>query len=239
MLNAPLEFTAALLIGLLGSSHCLGMCGGLAGALGFNRSPHPSALLISYNLGRITSYTVIGAVLGGAIALLQSQLPVMVLTFRLLAAAMLIAIGLYIGGWWMGLTRLEGVGQQLWRRIRPLGSALLPPSTLPQGFVLGTLWGWLPCGLVYSALAWAAASGSSLQSAWLMAGFGIGTLPALLLAGLFGQQLTALLQRKSLRSAVAIIFIIMGLWAAAMPLHHQWSTLDSGGPHSHSGHLHH
>ena len=102
---------------------------------------------------------------------------------KLFAAAFMIALGLYLADWWRGLALLEKLGMKLWRHIQPLAQRLFPIDNPPQAFLLGLLWGWLPCGLVYSVVAWSLTAGSALDGAKLMLGFGLGTLPALLIAG--------------------------------------------------------
>ncbi|MBY4677808.1 sulfite exporter TauE/SafE family protein [Marinobacterium arenosum] len=208
----PLALTTALLLGLLGGGHCLGMCGGIAAgvALGTPQQSQRGLMLLGYNGGRILSYSLAGALVGSLSWLLRDQ-PVM-LALRSLAGLMLIVMGLYIGQWWQGLLRLERLGGQLWRLIQPLARNLLPARTLPQAFALGAVWGWLPCGLVYSTLIWASAAGSWQQSALLMAGFGAGTLPALLLTGLLAQQMQQLLQRRLTQQLFGLLIILFGLF---------------------------
>ena len=134
-------------------------------------------LLLAYNLGRISSYTLAGLLLGLAgWAVANSPL---VMGLRVVAALLLIAMGLYLAGWWSGLTRIEALGRGLWRYIQPLTRRFMPVTSLPRALVLGSLWGWLPCGLVYSTLLWAASQGNALDSAALMLAFGLGTLPVL------------------------------------------------------------
>ncbi len=218
-----LAFTTAVLIGLLGTTHCVGMCGGLAASFSVGQQGSGNGLLLlgAYNLGRIASYALAGALVGLAGHLLASG--PLAIALRTVAALLLIAMGLYVAQWWQGLTRLERAGGLIWRYLRPLASRLLPANTLPRALLLGTLWGWLPCGLVYSTLLWSAAAGHWLQSAWLMLGFGIGTLPAMLTTGLLAQQVRTLLQRQGVRQAAGVLIILFGVftlpWGFALSAH--------------------
>ncbi|WP_228271003.1 sulfite exporter TauE/SafE family protein, partial [Acinetobacter bereziniae] len=191
------------MLGLLGGGHCMGMCGGLMGALTLAIPPAQRGrrlrLLVAYNVGRVLSYTAAGLMLGMAGWAVANSPAVLVL--RIMAALLLIAMGLYLAGWWSGLTRIEAMGRGLWRHIQPVASRLLPVSSLPRALLLGALWGWLPCGLVYSTLLWAASQGNALHSAALMAAFGRGTWPVLLATGLAAERVNRLLRQRSVRVA--------------------------------------
>ncbi|WP_288376070.1 sulfite exporter TauE/SafE family protein [uncultured Pseudomonas sp.] len=214
---------SALVLGLLGGGHCLGMCGGLMGALTLAIPPEQRArrlrLLITYNLGRVLSYAAAGLLLGLAGWALASSPMAQVL--RVVAALLLIAMGLYLAGWWSGLTRIEALGRGLWRHIQPVASRLLPVSSLPRALLLGALWGWLPCGLVYSTLLWAASQGNAAHSAALMLAFGVGTWPVLLATGLAAERVNALLRRRSVRLAGGVMVMLFGLWTLPGP-HQHW-----------------
>jgi sulfite exporter TauE/SafE len=219
---APL-LVSALILGLLGGGHCLGMCGGLMGALTLAIPPEQRArrfrLLLAYNLGRILSYTTAGLLIGLAGWAVASSPAAMVL--RVIAALLLIAMGLYLAGWWSGLTRIEAVGRHLWRHLQPVASRLMPVSSLPRALLLGAVWGWLPCGLVYSTLLWASSQGSPADSALLMLAFGLGTWPVLLATGMAAERLTALLRRRGVRMAGGLLVILFGLWTLPGP-HQHW-----------------
>ena len=219
---APL-LVSALILGLLGGGHCLGMCGGLMGALTLAIPPEQRSrrfrLLLAYNLGRILSYASAGLLLGLAgWALADSPLAT---GMRVLAALLLICMGLYLAGWWSGLTRIEALGRGLWRHVQPVATRLLPVSSLPRALLLGALWGWLPCGLVYSTLLWAASQGDALHSAALMLAFGIGTWPVLLATGLAAERVGALLRKRGVRVAGGVLVILFGLWTLPGP-HQHW-----------------
>ncbi|MBP8262131.1 MAG: sulfite exporter TauE/SafE family protein [Pseudomonas sp.] len=214
---------SALILGLLGGGHCLGMCGGLMGALTLAIPPEQRGrrlqLLLAYNLGRILSYASAGLLFGLAGWAVASSPAAMLL--RIVAGLLLISMGLYLGGWWSGLTRIEALGRGLWRHIQPVASRLLPVSSLPRALLLGALWGWLPCGLVYSTLLWAASQGDALDSGLLMLAFGLGTWPVLLATGMAAERLTALLRRRGVRMAGGLLVILFGLWTLPGP-HQAW-----------------
>ncbi|MBC3438329.1 sulfite exporter TauE/SafE family protein [Pseudomonas sp. BW16M2] len=214
---------SALVLGLLGGGHCLGMCGGLMGALTLAIPPEQRGrrlrLLLAYNLGRILSYAAAGLLLGLAgVALASSPLAI---GLRVIAALLLISMGMYLAGWWSGLTRIEALGRGLWRHVQPVATRLLPVSSLPRALLLGALWGWLPCGLVYSTLLWAASQGDALHSAALMLAFGVGTWPVLLATGLAAERVGALLRKRSVRVAGGLLVILFGLWTLPGP-HQHW-----------------
>ena len=214
---------SALVLGLLGGGHCLGMCGGLMGALTLAIPPEQRGkrlrLLLAYNLGRVLSYTSAGLLLGLAGWAVASSPAA--LGLRVVAALLLISMGLYLAGWWSGLTRIEALGRGLWRHIQPVASRLLPVSSVPRALLLGALWGWLPCGLVYSTLLWAASQGNASYSAALMLAFGVGTWPVLLATGLAAERVSALLRRRSVRVAGGLLVMLFGIWTLPGP-HQHW-----------------
>jgi hypothetical protein len=136
------------------------------------------------------------------------------------AGLFLILMGLYLAGWWNTLSQVERAGAVLWRRIEPLGRGLLPVRSVRQGVLLGLLWGWLPCGLVYSALVWTVSAGGALEGALLMLAFGLGTLPNLLLMGAAAAQLGRWVRRPAVRSLAGILVILFGV----LLLFEAWGT---------------
>ncbi len=207
------SYLALLLIGLLGGTHCVGMCGGIVGALSLG-APAGLGLHLAYNAGRIVSYATAGAIagaLGEASMALSGQLPVRTILY-LLANLMLIALGLYLTGMTKALAFSERLGQKLWRHLQPLSRRYLPARSAAQAFPLGLLWGWLPCGLVYSALATALTSGSACHGAGLMLAFGLGTLPNLLLAGLLATRLQAYARQPAVRLTAGLLILGFGIW---------------------------
>ena len=206
-------YLALFLVGLLGGTHCVGMCGGIVGALSLG-APARWSMHLAYNAGRILSYAAAGALagaLGAASLTLEGQAPVR-LGLYLLANLMLVALGLYLLGVTRALAFTERAGQHLWRRLQPLTRRFLPARTVAQTFPLGLLWGWLPCGLVYSALATALGAGSPARGALLMLAFGLGTLPNLLLAGILLARLNEFVRRPAVRIASGLLVLGFGIY---------------------------
>lgn len=208
------SFVVAFSIGLLGGAHCLGMCGGIMGALTMAISTDDTlkrwSTVVVYNIGRISSYSLIAFLFYILIHQLESYLALEFM--RYVAGFLLIAMGLYLANWWRGLVYLEKLGTYLWRHIQPLSKTLLPVKTLPQAFVLGIVWGWLPCGLVYSALAYSATAVDALNAIGMMLAFGLGTLPAVVTSGLLAERLAAFIRLTGLRRFFAILLILFGIW---------------------------
>lgn len=210
-----LSLLSALLVGLLGGGHCVGMCGGIVGAVSMTLPGQRPRLpfLLSYNLGRISSYALAGflaGLLGASTVFVEHILPIERVLYGL-ANLMLILLGLYLAGVWHGLTWLEHLGSHVWRWLQPLGKRCLPVRSLPQAFAVGAVWGWLPCGLVYSVLVVAMASASPLQGMALMLAFGLGTLPALLGMGLAAARIKGWLQQTWLRRLSGGLILGFGL----------------------------
>lgn len=206
-------FLALFLVGLLGGTHCVGMCGGIVGALSMG-APGRWSMHLAYNAGRILSYGLAGAIAGavGAASLgLDGQVPIRLVLY-LVANLMLIALGLYLLGVTQALAFTERTGQLLWQRLQPMTRRFLPARTVAQAFPLGMLWGWLPCGLVYSALATALSSGSATRGGLAMLAFGLGTLPNLLLAGIVLARLNEFVRRPAVRIAAGLLVLGFGLY---------------------------
>jgi len=215
---AGYDFWAALMVGFLGGGHCLSMCGGIVGAFSANIPIHHRAslrfklpYLLSYNLGRILSYCIAGALIGFSVQFFAVKSHIVLQLMHLVAGTMLVLLGLYIGRWFNGITKIERIGQFGWRFISPLAKRFIPFKHPLTALPFGLIWGWLPCGLVYSTLTWAAASASPSAGALIMLGFGLGTLPAMLAMGVFSQQLASLLNHKLFRSIAALVIILYGL----------------------------
>lgn len=248
-MTLDITLASAFLVGLLGSTHCLGMCGGIVSALTFGlradlrRSPWTlGPYLLAYNSGRIGSYVGAGAIAGavgaGALGVLPADAtrwPV-----KLVTGGFMVALGLYLAGWWPGLQILEKWGGVLWRRIEPFGRRLLPVDHPLKALAFGLLWGWLPCGLVYAALALALASGSAGQGAALMLAFGLGTLPMLLAIGATAEWLKDFVRHPRVRQGAGLIVLWFGLYTLLAPGGHAGHDADPAGPApsaaEHAGH---
>ncbi len=221
------DILTAVLLGLAGSGHCLTMCGGVNSVvllrdqpsatsadslIASSTAPQSTLMIPLFSIGRITSYAFAGFLLGSVGLAVQTLGKGVMHWAHLFAGVLLLAMAAYTGRWWMGLTKLEALMAKPWQLLQPLTSQLIPARTPQAALLLGALWGWLPCGLVYSALAWSALSGGPLQSAALMFAFGLGTLPSMLGAGFFAHQLAGLLQRHNVQQAAAILLLLFALY---------------------------
>ena len=253
-MNEAISYSAAFMIGLIGSPHCVGMCGGIAGLLASSTAPSAAAvqstasatveyipiaerrdpaqlqnqlyqiLLISlFQLGRISCYALLGALAGGLVGGLITassfaieDLANITKGLRILASLMLVMVALSIAGWTQLTRFLESAGGGVWKRIQPLTKRLIPVNSPRKALAIGGLWGFLPCGLIYSALAWSALSGSAIQSGVLMFCFGLGTVPAVMgVSGLTG-SLRLLMKKPLARRGFAILLIALAItpWLA-------------------------
>ncbi|WP_286232540.1 sulfite exporter TauE/SafE family protein [Thalassotalea sediminis] len=209
-----LDYFSAILIGLLGAGHCIGMCGGISTMLtaAVEKQSKTSFYYISaYNLGRIITYSFLGLIAGwtGSLGVQALGFPVIIL--KVIAGIFLILLGLYIGQWLFWLNHVEKLGRGFWQQLQPLSKRLLPINSMPKALGLGMLWGWLPCGLIYSTLTWSIASGSAVSGMGIMFFFGLGTLPALLTVSLGFQSLTLFFKKRWVRRLIAIGLIFYGL----------------------------
>jgi sulfite exporter TauE/SafE len=236
-------YAAAFAIGLFGGAHCLGMCGGIMAALSFaipaTERWRRLWILLSYNAGRIGSYCLIGAVGGWLGSQVAQGLGLMAM--RTVAGLLLVAMGLYLADWWRGLTYLEKLGGYLWRYLQPLSRRLMPVAHAPQALLLGAVWGWLPCGLVYTALAYGVAQASAGASALVMLAFGLGTLPAVLAGGLLAERLKQTLQNRRWRALMGLLVIGFGIWTLAFVFLHAGHAdhgAHGGADHSQMDHEH-
>lgn len=230
-------FLAAFLVGIAGGVHCVGMCGGIvmavtmrsaamhhvspgAGALAAGSRGGAELLLfqLAFNLGRVATYGVIGGAVGavGSLGLLlESVFPVQ-LALRVVASALVILVGLYVAGYGSSVVRgLERAGGGIWRVAQRVGGGFFPPDTPGRALVAGSVWGLLPCGLVYGVLATALVSGSAGRGAAIMLAFGLGTLPTLIAAGLLADRLRRALQRPAVRLAAGALVVALGVTALA------------------------
>ncbi len=217
-------YISAFFVGLLGGVHCVGMCGGIVGALSIGG--HQAGTVswgrilsyqLGYNLGRMTSYVIAGALVGG-IGLIAANMFVMHQAQQLLsivAGLFMIALGLYLAGWWRGLARIEQAGGVIWKKIEPFGRRLIPVRSPLQAMMLGMVWGWLPCGLVYSILIWAIAAGGPLEGGLLLLSFALGTLPNLLLMGVFAAKVSRFVSHPVVRAVAGILVMMFGVMAIA------------------------
>lgn len=213
MMAPELSLLSAVLIGWLGGVHCLGMCGGIVSALTLSAPEAGRAkILWAYNLGRCSTYVVLG-LLAGALGFFGTRtLGIAPSLLYVLANLLLVGMGLYLLGFPWLVQPLERLGQNLWQRVEPVSRRLFPVKTMPRALGVGLLWGFLPCGLVYSALATAFASGSAAQGGLWMAAFALGTLPNLLMAGWVGAGTLQRLRQSSLRWVGGMLVAAWGVY---------------------------
>ncbi|MFN3986404.1 MAG: sulfite exporter TauE/SafE family protein [Rhodocyclaceae bacterium] len=210
-------YIAVFLIGLLGGTHCVSMCGGIVGALSVQMPGQRSRdwpIHLAYNLGRIATYTLMGGLMGAigtAGLLFDDVLPVQIGLY-VLANLMLVALGLYLTGFTRLLVPIERAGGMLWRRIQPATRRFLPVRSVSQALPLGLLWGFLPCGLVYSVLATSLVTGSAVRGAGLMLAFGLGTLPNLMLAGMVFKRFRDFTRNSRVRFAAGLLVLGFGVF---------------------------
>lgn len=214
---------AALLLGLLASGHCVLMCGGIAGALGIAtgkdaRGRPRRHLLVGYQLGRILSYTLAGLLVGTAGGALIALLDIdeVRLALRVASAAALLLAALVM----LGVFRDPGsfLGNRLWPKLAPIGKRLLPVDNLPRAIGFGAVWGWMPCGFVYTILLVAALGAQPLQSAGVMAAFGLGTLPAMLATSWGAPKLMRFSTNLGLRRSAGIVLLVFAAITLAAPM---------------------
>ncbi len=213
-----LSYPSAFLIGLLGSTHCLGMCGGISASLsmalpvGRGFRFRQSLMLLAFNFGRIGSYTLIAALIAVLSTGAASQWTLAGMVLRTIAGLLLIFMGLSMGQWWQGIRYVEKVGAPVWQRLSPLTRRLMPIHHPGQALALGALWGWLPCGLVYSTLGWAALQPTVTSAALTMFFFGLGTLPSMLATGYAANWVRGLQKHQAVRKASGALLILFGVW---------------------------
>lgn len=226
---------SAFVAGLLSSGHCFGMCGGIVGAFSVGGSGGSGGGggngrvgsagrtlserlpgLAAYNAGRILTYAALGALAGALGAAVGGVLPPELARrgARLFAALFLVSLGLFLAGRPQFLQPIERLGARLWRRIEPLGRRFLVARGRGHALALGLIWGFLPCGMVYSMLAMASLAGGPGDGALVMLAFGAGTLPALFAAGLAASRLRELARSTVLRRSAAAAYIALGAWLA-------------------------
>ncbi len=230
-------YPAALVMGLFSALHCLGMCGSIIGSLTLSlrkeireNKAQLIPFVLSYNLGRISSYTLAGFLAG----LVHNALMLPLgegqghRILQIVSALIMAGAGLHIAGWFPRFAYIEKGGALIWRRIEPYGRRLIPVQTLPQAYIFGMLWGWLPCGLVYAAISLAATAGNEVRGALTMLAFGIGTLPAVVGVGIVTSLMVRLSAMRKFRQLAGISLILLALLAA-------FPWINPGVLHGHHG----
>lgn len=217
------SYLVAFLMGFFSAMHCLGMCGSIIGSLTLSLKREireDRSLLLpfvaSYNAGRVLSYTLAGLAAG----LLEK---VLTLPFgeghghrllQMLGALVMLGAGLHVAGWFPRFAYIEKLGGLLWRQLEPYGRKLIPVETHQKAFTFGMIWGWLPCGLVYTALALSATTGEVIRSGLTMFFFGLGTIPAVMGVGVMTSWMVHLSSMKQFRQIAGVTLILLALMAA-------------------------
>ena len=211
---------AAFVTGLLGSAHCFGMCAGISGLFAVNASAtslrRDIPMAVTYNLGRVLSYVFIGVIVAALGKSIVGGIPRLAAPVRLFSGLLIVIVGLQVAFNWRVLAPMEKAGASLWKRIAPAAKGLLPVTSMPKALGLGLLWGWLPCGLVYSVLLLAATTANPAQGAAVMLAFGIGTMPAMIATGVSASKLAGFMSRR--RLGAGLLIVILGLATLAMPV---------------------
>lgn len=237
-----INYFIAFSLGIFSTVHCLGMCGGIITALSLGLPGHVRQnrkiyvpIICTYNLGRVFSYAVAGAIAGifGHIILNQFESNAGYFLIRLIAGLVLVMLGLHIAGWSYGIRHIEGLGMKLWKVVQPIGRHFLPVDSIFKALVMGCLWGWLPCGLVYSVLLWSVTSTDPLSGTVYMLCFGLGTLPGMITAGILSSSLQKFASRDKIRKLFGLFIICFGLISPWIEVHqHDRAT----GPEIHHAH---
>lgn len=228
-MNEELTLTSAFLLGFFSTMHCIGMCGGIIGALSLslpvdirNNKPKLFSFVLTYNVGRLASYGFAGLIAGavGTSVLQSTGFDQGHAILRGIGIFMMVAIGLYLTGWLPQLASVEKIGIPVWKRLEPIGRKLVPVATLPRALAYGLIWGWLPCGLVYFVLVWALTAGDALLGALTMLAFGAGTLPTLITAGFMTSWITRFAHSKRARQVVGLLIIALAIGSLFIPMEH-------------------
>lgn len=230
----------AFIVGLFSTLHCLGMCGGIIGTLTMSLPEsvrNNNLRLLSYtsifNLGRLLSYTLAGAIAGAfGQTIMEAISPRYAhLMLQVFATLIMVGIGIHLAGWFPRFNMIEKIGSPLWHKLEPFAHRLLPVQRPVQAFVFGLVWGWLPCGLVYAALIWSTSAGGATHGALFMLAFGAGTLLPVMTAGMLTGLMVRLSHLPNIKPIIGSIIIIMALLSLGM-------TLQQGVSHNHTQHTH-
>lgn len=204
----------ALLMGLLGGAHCVVMCGGVAGLLAGAGSRR--VYVLAYNAGRVLAYGALGAAFGGLSGLAGARwLDAIRFGLRGAAALCMLGVGLHLVGLPSFVRAVESLGAPLFRRAAPLTRRLLPLRRVHHAIAVGALWGLMPCGLLYGALALAASSASPVVGGATMLAFGAGTLPLMLTVGALAARFSRALASPRLRRAAGAAVLGFGMYGLA------------------------
>ncbi|MDT0630835.1 sulfite exporter TauE/SafE family protein [Rubrivirga litoralis] len=202
-----LNLTAAFLAGLLGSAHCVGMCGGFVALLSVGGGPSVAVRQAAYFAGKTATYAAFGALAGGVGALVTGALGAVSGVLSVGLGVAMVLVGLALCGVAWGGARAPGRGVAT--RLAPAIGRLAGSGSMPALVALGALNGLLPCGLVYGMLGMAASTGSAGGGAATMAVFGLATVPALALTGVLSRRLRPS-GRLRLQRLAGVLVVVMG-----------------------------
>lgn len=237
---------SAFSFGLISTLHCMGMCGGIIGALTFSLPAEIrgnrlrlALYVITYSLGRISSYTLAGAIFGALghelFSFISPQYGRLVLLIP--ATLLMTGMGLYLAGWLPRFALLDRIGTPIWRHLQPISQRMLPVRSPLQAYLFGILWGWLPCGLVYTTLLWATSASGTVHASLLMLAFGLGTLPVVISAGIATGWLTSLRKIPYTKQILGVTLIVIALYSLNLNLQHEHSQQAPEAGHHHHGHF--
>ena len=199
------------------------MCGGIVGALTLGTSESykqgkkktsPLLINLGYNIGRLSGYIVAGAIVGflGSSLVDLTGIQTAKQVLAVIASLFMVALGLYLAGLWNGIAKIESIGSVLWKHIQPLTQRFIPVKSFQQAIPLGFLWGWIPCGLVYTVLIWTLSAGGAIEGGLIMLAFGLGTLPNLLAMGVIATRLSKWVRNPKVRLIAGGLVVLMGIY---------------------------
>jgi len=216
MFSSVTEFALIFVSGVLGSAHCIGMCGGIAATMSLGTKSITGAMLrqICWSLGRTLTYVFLGiaaASVGAKFLRAQGNAVWLQAMFAIVAGLLLVVQGLHAAGWLRWRVRRKANVPCVTRTVF---SQFFRGGSSTSAFIAGLVTGFLPCGLVYSFLALAASSGSVGKGILIMLCFGLGTIPVMMLTGAGLSMATIGIRRKLIRIA-GISVLVTGLMTTA------------------------
>lgn len=208
---------AVMIAGFLSSWHCFAMCGGIVGVLSQAEQEKTKRqriiAWILYNGGRLTTYAIAGFIAGllGNKVLSVFSLATAQTLGAYLSGGFIIALGLYLGRWWQGLLFLERFGMRFWQALNPIKLKFFSKTNGFGLYVKGLIWGWLPCGLVYSMLIWSVTTGNPYQGSLMMFAFGLSTLPAIFLMAYVNQSFLQSKTSIAIKKVLSVLLVLFGI----------------------------
>ncbi|OYQ78814.1 hypothetical protein B9T19_07545 [Ignatzschineria sp. F8392] len=227
---------AVFLVGLNGSLHCVGMCGPIVGILGMNTEAdtHRKRIgtAIFYNLGRISTYVILGFV-AMLLSIAMQDLKPLQIVIRYFSGVIMLFVALQLIGFPQYLAFIEKPLNKLSRPISQLTRKFFPIKSLKGAYVAGLAWGLLPCGMVYMAFAMSLGVENVLAAPLVMLFFGLGTLPMMLTLSVSGNFFGSFFSSPKARKISGVLVLAMTIFYMGSML---MSDLGIGGGHDHHGH---